>query len=218
MFQNRSPNYDIHAEVIHRTTEFVFCAQGNSSKSPRVERSIRWERPFCNWFKLNTDGSALGNPGTAGGGGILRSDSGLWIQAFSRSIGKTTSFLAELWALRDGLIMCLNLRISALEVEIDAQAVVELMNNDNTSNATNSSLVADCRLLISQIPQIKVSHCYREANAYADALARIGSLQDSDMLYYDSPLSNLLEFYLVDLYGLFHFRFCPDFDVIASVS
>ena len=218
MFQNRSPNYDIHAEVIHRTTEFVFCAQGNSSKSPRVERSIRWERPFCNWFKLNTDGSALGNPGTAGGGGILRSDSGLWIQAFSRSIGKTTSFLAELWALRDGLIMCLNLRISALEVEIDAQAVVELMNNDNTSNATNSSLVADCRLLISQIPQIKVSHCYREANAYADALARIGSLQDSDMLYYDFPPSSLLEFYLADLYGLFHFRFCPDSDVIASVS
>ena len=142
VFQNRSPNYDIHAKFIHRTTEFVFCAQGNSSKSPCFERSIRWERLYCNWFKLNTDGSALGNPGTAGGGGILRSDSGLWIQAFSRSIGKTTSFLAELWALRDGLIVCLNLRISAFEVEIDAQAVVELMNNDNTSNATNSSFVA----------------------------------------------------------------------------
>ena len=114
--------------------------------------------------------------------------------------------------------MCLNLRISALEVELDAQAVVELMNNDNTPNATNSSLVANCRLLISQVPQIKVSHCYREANACADALSRIGSLQDSDMLYYDSPPSNLLEFYLADLYGLFHFRFCPDSDVIAFVS
>ena len=114
--------------------------------------------------------------------------------------------------------MCLNLRISALEVEIDAQAVVELMNNDSTSNATNSSLVANCRLLISQIPQIKVSHCYREANACADALARIGSLQDSNLLYYDSPPSNLLEFYLADLYALFHFRFCPDSDLIVSGS
>nr|POF11738.1 putative ribonuclease h protein [Quercus suber] len=81
-------------------------------------------------MELEGDGLALGNPGTAGGGGILRSDYGVWIQDFSRSIGKTTSFLAELWALRDGLIMCLNLRISALEVEIDAQAIVELMNND----------------------------------------------------------------------------------------
>lgn len=110
------------------------------------------------------------------------------------------------------------MRISALEVELDAQAVVDLMNNDNISNATNSSLEADCKLLISQVPQIKVSHCYREAYSYADAPARIGSLQDSDILYYDSPPSNLLDVYLADLYGHFHFRLCPDPDVVVSVS
>lgn len=43
--------------------------------------------------------------------------------------------------------MCLNLRVSTLEVELDAQTVVELMNNDNISNAINLSLVADYRLL-----------------------------------------------------------------------
>lgn len=109
------------------------------------------------------------------------------------------------------------MRISALEVELDAQAVVDLMNNDNISNATNSSLEADCKLLISQVPQIKVSHCYREANSCADAPARIGSLQDSDILYYDSP-PNLLDVYLANLYGHFHFRLCPDSDVVVSVS
>lgn len=85
-------------------------------------------------------------------GGILRFDSGAWIQAFTRNIGNTTSFLAKLWALRDGLIICLNLRVGTLEVELDAQTVVELMNNDNISNAINSSLVADCRLLNAQVP------------------------------------------------------------------
>ena len=37
---------------------------------------IRWEKPQPGWIQLNTDGSALGNPGRAGGGGILRDDQG----------------------------------------------------------------------------------------------------------------------------------------------
>ena len=110
------------------------------------------KRPVRGWFKLNTDDSSLGNPGAAGGEVVLCSDSGAWINAFSRNIGITTSFLAELWTLRDGQIMCLNLKINALEVELDAKVVVELMNSTCMSNATNSSLVADCRLLLSQVP------------------------------------------------------------------
>ena len=114
--------------------------------------------------------------------------------------------------------MCLNLRVSALEVELDAQIVVELMNNDNISNAINSSLVVDCRLLNAQVPLIKVVHCYRKANFCADALARIGSLQDLNILYYNSSPPNLLDAYLSGLYGLFHFKLCPKPNVVDFVS
>nr|POE81064.1 putative ribonuclease h protein [Quercus suber] len=72
----------------------------------------------------------------AGGGGILRSDTGAWIKAFSRNIGITTSLLAELWEIRDGLSMCLDLRIYAVIVESDAKVVVDLINNDSLSNAS----------------------------------------------------------------------------------
>lgn len=152
VFQKQSPNQTVHLEIIQRAAEHAFCAQRNSIKRPRVESGIRWERPYRSRFKLNTDGSSLGNPSATGGGGILRFDSGAWIQAFTRNIGNTTSFLAKLWPLRDGLIICLNLRVGTLEVELDAQTVVELMNNDKISNAINSSLVADCRLLNAQVP------------------------------------------------------------------
>ena len=37
---------------------------------------------------------------------------------FARKIGKTTSFLAELWALRDGLNLCLNHNFTAVEVKL----------------------------------------------------------------------------------------------------
>ena len=109
VFQNYAPVTPIHSEITHRAVEYFFCAQSAPLKIPRFERLVRWERPYRSWFKLNTDGSAIGNHGTASGGGILRDDSGIWVKGFARNIGTTTSFLAKLWALRDGLIMCLDL-------------------------------------------------------------------------------------------------------------
>ena len=209
VFQNQAPSPSIHQEVIQRAVEFFFCAQGNSLYKPMALKMIRWERPYRGWYKLNTDGSALGNPGTAGGGGVLRDDAGLWISGFARQIGHTTSFLAELWALRDGLSMCVDLNINALEIDLDAKVVADLMNNSGSSNAFNSSIVADCRLLISRIPQVKVRHCYRESNSCADALARFGAKMCPDVMYFSSPPPWLFSTYVSDLYGLYHSRLCP---------
>ena len=55
-------------------------------------RAICWENPPTNHFKLNTDESALGNPGHASGGGILRDYLGNVIFAFSDFFGQRTSF------------------------------------------------------------------------------------------------------------------------------
>ena len=63
--------------------------------------------------------------------------------------------MAELWALRDGLSMCVDMQIPALEVEFDAKVVADLMNNTTSLNADFAAIVADCRQLLSQIPQIK---------------------------------------------------------------
>ena len=52
------------------------------------------------WVKLNTNGSAIGNPGLAVYGGIIRDENGHCVAGFSRKIGITNSFVAELWASR----------------------------------------------------------------------------------------------------------------------
>ena len=57
------------------------------------------------YLKLNTDGSALGNPGPVGaagggGGGVLRDHRGRWIIGFSLHVGLTTNNMAELAAVR----------------------------------------------------------------------------------------------------------------------
>lgn len=59
------------------------------------------------------------------------------------------TLLAELWVIRDGLSISIDLGINALIVKSDAKVAVDLLNNDSLSNATNASLVAYCRLLLS---------------------------------------------------------------------
>ena len=57
---------------------------------------MRWLNPPSNWFKLNSDGSARGNPGLAGGGGLIRNEEGEWVKRYARANGITTSVATEL--------------------------------------------------------------------------------------------------------------------------
>lgn len=54
-------------------------------------------------MKLNSDGPSLGNPGQAGGGGLIRDSNGVWIRGYARAIGIITSVAVKLWASRDGI-------------------------------------------------------------------------------------------------------------------
>ncbi|XP_023895782.1 uncharacterized protein LOC136067217 [Quercus suber] len=152
----------------------------------------------------------------ASGGDILRSESGTWIKAFTRKIGIATNFVAELWAFRDGLNMCLNMQISALEIDLDAKVVADLMHNAETLKNDNAAIVSDCRLLLSQFPQVKVSHCYCEANWCADALARLGCSHVPNFMFLNSPPPCILNAFLSDLYGLSQMRLCPISNVSGS--
>ena len=69
-------------------------------------RQIRWEKPDSGWVKLNTDGSTFDLLNVVGCGGLIRDDQGNWLGRFSRHIGHTNSFIAEVWALRDGFQLC----------------------------------------------------------------------------------------------------------------
>ena len=109
---------------------------------------------------MNTDGFSLGNLGLIGGGGLIRNEEGGWVVGFAHKIGITTSFLAELWALRDGLNLCVNRSKLAIEVELDAKSIVDAVVNPKYSNIFAFALMDDCRYLIQQIPQSRFKHCF----------------------------------------------------------
>ena len=59
--------------------------------------------------------------------------------------------MAELWVLRDGLILAKEMGLNNLIIELDALSVVLLMNN-NTANMLMESLLTDCKNLVRAIP------------------------------------------------------------------
>ena len=172
--------------------------------APKIAIPVRWSKPLLGWFKLNTDGASLGNPSKVGGGGLIRDSEGRWIRGFSRSIGHATSVMAELWALRDGLKLAVQLGIGCLEVELDAKIIVEMLNNADSANIKFSSLLSDCRFLIARVTQVRVTHVYREVNRCADFLAKKGCcLREDFVIFETSPSDKLL---VSDVNGLYYYR------------
>ena len=48
---------------------------------------------------------------------------------FARRIGNTSGYLAKLWALRDGLQLCLQINAQSVVIELDAKAIVDAFNS-----------------------------------------------------------------------------------------
>ena len=109
------------SDTLAKATEFAFLGPSRKLRRTRTIINVKWNQPPANWYKLNSDGSSLHNPGRAGGGGIIRNSNSEWVAGYARAIGCTTNVAAKLWALRDGLNICINLNLPAVEVELDAK-------------------------------------------------------------------------------------------------
>ena len=131
---------------------------------------VSWSMPPLNWCKVNSDGSALGNPERAGGGGLIRNDKGEWIRGYARAIGCTTSVADELWALRDGIRLCIALKLPAVVFELDAKLIVDLLQKEENHPNCIGTSVSDCKAGLKEIPMVCIQHCFREVNKCADAL------------------------------------------------
>lgn len=107
----------------------------------------------------------------------------------------------------------MNLRV--VMIELDAKSLVDALNKSSYYNSVISPLLDDCKLLISQIPQVHVKHTYRKANKCADRLANLGLLQTLDFIVHSSLPLDLIPLVEADSLGSFCNRLCPD---LASFS
>ena len=215
VFKNEAPNKIYKSNIIAKAVEYAFLGVNETKKRILGTIFVKWEPPSQNWHKLNTDGSSLGNPGRAGGGGIIRNANGEWVGGYARAIGITTSAAAELWALQDGLTMCIELNLPVVIIELDAKLVMDLLKKPGGSLNGNDVIVANCKENLKKIPRTIIKHCFREANQCADALTRRGALLSQDFLSFCFP-PNIALLLSLDSAGTLYERVCSNFYIPAS--
>ena len=66
-----------------------FFSVGRNVKMPKAKIVVEvgWEKSPMGWVKLNSDGSAIGSTGSAGGGGAIRNHEGQWLRDMQGLLG-----------------------------------------------------------------------------------------------------------------------------------
>ncbi|KAK7828264.1 putative ribonuclease h protein [Quercus suber] len=65
--QKAKPSLNLKVEVLAKATEYVFVGANVHSAPTKSTIQVKWLQLPVNWFKVNSDGSSLGNLGRAGG-------------------------------------------------------------------------------------------------------------------------------------------------------
>ena len=210
IFREAAFQKSLKEETLAKAFEFAFLGLNEKLQCTLAVIQVQWylppSPPHDNWFKLNSDGSSLGNPSRVGGGGIIRNSRGEWVSGYAHAIGHTSSVAAELWALRDGLNLCSALNLTNVIFELDAKLVVNLVQKGSDGPSGNDVIIADNIEGLQKIPRTRVQHCYREANKCADALARRGALLPQDFVIFHFPPTNVALLINLDATGTVYKR------------
>ena len=91
-------------------------------------------------------------------------------QVFSLHMGITSNNIAELGAVRQGLLLVWELGFKFIHLEIDSIRVLDIPPIINP-------ILCDCGNLMERDQTIQVYHIFLEANGCADALAKRGNKQ-----------------------------------------
>lgn len=136
---------------------------------------VSWEKPGIGWTKLNFDGSCKGRAGKGSIGGIFRNHKAEFLLGYAESIGRTTSTIAELTALRRGLELVLENGWKDVWLEGDAKTLVDIIvERRQVRCAEVQRHVSDILSIIPEFDNCNVTHIYREGNRVADKLAQLG--------------------------------------------
>lgn len=145
-------------------------------------RSIRvllWEKPrsFC----LNVDGSSL-STGVAGGGCVLRGQSGDVLFAASKLLGVATNVQAEIMALEYGLSLCQEKGFRDIQVDTDTMLLVQMLQGKAPQPWRHRHILARISALLNSTHS-SLRHQFREVNAVADALAKHASSSETSTIF-----------------------------------
>ncbi|XP_049348952.1 uncharacterized protein LOC125813502 [Solanum verrucosum] len=169
---------------------------------------VRWIKPPEQWIKINTDGSALSNPGRIGAGGILRDQTGEMILAFATPLGEGTNNQAEAEAAIFGMTWAFELGYRKLILEVDSQLLVDWIMHKTDPHWSINIQVMKLQALIEQTQEFACKHAFREANFVADSLSKHSHKVTTPQLYFNIHQlpKEARGFYRLDMIEMASFR------------
>ena len=80
VFRDKGPRQNLRTETFAMASEIAYLGLNEKKATTQHTIQVKWLWPPINWFKVNSDGSSLGNPGIVGGGGLIRNENGEWLE------------------------------------------------------------------------------------------------------------------------------------------
>jgi hypothetical protein len=115
---------------------------------------------------------------------IARDSRGKFIMASCKELYFVTdAFMAEAYALREGLSLAGHIGSNKFILQYDNIQVIDTMKNVGFSATSSAAIFDDCNILVSGFREFTFEHCNREANASTHELARfsfVDQFWDSD--------------------------------------
>ncbi|WVZ78889.1 hypothetical protein U9M48_026534 [Paspalum notatum var. saurae] len=166
------------------------------------ESASVWRKPEAGRLKLNFDGSSKHASRRASIGGVYRDHEGGFVLGYAERIGRATSSVAELAALRRGLELAVANGWRSVWVEGDAKTVVDVVRSRARVRAEEDSrLCADIAALLPLLDDLCVSHVRRQGNRVAHGFAKLGHGAASPRVWRDAPPDEVLRYLQRDAEG-----------------
>ncbi|TXG57245.1 hypothetical protein EZV62_018558 [Acer yangbiense] len=146
-----------------------------------------WKPPKLGEFKINCDTSFRLRSGTAGVGVIIRNYKGTTIAAKSSPVlGCNSIEMLEAHACLVGLQLAIDVGISGVVLESDAEGVVRLLSNHIVPRTEIGAIIRRSLDLGASVHLLSVDAVRRGANSVAHNLAQLAHSLDGPMVWLDS--------------------------------
>jgi len=171
------------AELTSKEKKWMQSLKIQEKKSITVNKMEEWEirmdnSQLENWlkerkiFKLFFDGASKGNPGRAGGGGVIINPIGKTEIEYSWSIGHESNNMAEAYGLWQGLKQVQVLGADEVVVIGDSRLIIQaLIRGRRGKNERLEGLLKRIRYKAKSFKKIEFFHVLRELNKSADVAA-----------------------------------------------
>ncbi|CAN1827943.1 Putative ribonuclease H protein At1g65750 [Linum perenne] len=175
-FQEATTSPDAILEQVKFWQGIILNAQEMAAQTRNLTSGVREMSEICwtpapnPWTTLNTDGSLL-STGLAGAGGVLRTNGGQVICAFSVNLGRCSITRAEIRGVVEGMQVAWDIGIRKLAIQSDSTTAIRILHDGSRLDHQHANLTRRFRNMLGWNWEVTLSHVYRESNFLADSLA-----------------------------------------------